>query len=131
MLLGRESEVIKNLGDLVLRHLDPPANRHFLLPRKQRHRSHLLQIHPHRVVQPLGTAAVLLVIYRQAQYLRVLWRRRMVDFVRMLLLVLLDQPRKRYAFRQGHGTVQAISGGKVEHGRFLMVGAHNRYGQLF
>ena len=39
------------LCDLIFGFLDPLGNLHFLLARQQRHLAHLLEIHPHRVIE--------------------------------------------------------------------------------
>ncbi len=51
MLFARESEAVNDFFNLVLGVLDAFGNLNFLLPVQQRHLAHLLQIHPHRVVQ--------------------------------------------------------------------------------
>ena len=46
------------LRSFVFRRLDALGNFHLLLARQQRHRAHLLEIHPHRVVQRVQPAVV-------------------------------------------------------------------------
>jgi hypothetical protein len=58
VLFGRETEMIKNLRDLGLRFFDATADFDFLFRCQQRHRAHLLEVHAHRIVQPVGTAAI-------------------------------------------------------------------------
>ncbi len=46
-----ESEAIDVSRDHLFGFLDALGDFHFLLPRQQRHLAHLLQIHPHRIVE--------------------------------------------------------------------------------
>ena len=51
MFLGRKSEAANDAAEFVLRSLDALRNLHLLFPGQQRHLAHLLEIHPHRIVQ--------------------------------------------------------------------------------
>ena len=51
MRLRDETEAMDVRLHLLFGFLDPLGNLHFLLARQQRHRAHLLQIHPHRIVE--------------------------------------------------------------------------------
>ena len=57
VFLAGKAEAVNDFADFVFGGLDAFGNFHFLLARQQRHLSHLLEIHPHRVienVQPVG-----------------------------------------------------------------------------
>ncbi len=51
VLLARETEAVDDPGDFRLGLLNALGNLHLLLARQQGHLPHLVQIHPHRVVQ--------------------------------------------------------------------------------
>ena len=50
------------MRDFVFRGLDALGNLHLLLARQQRHLAHLLEIHPHRVVQNVQPRLLLLLV---------------------------------------------------------------------
>ena len=58
-----ESEPINVLLHHVLRFLDAFGNLDFLLPGQQRHLAHLLEIHPHRVIERVQPDLCLLFIF--------------------------------------------------------------------
>ena len=51
VFLAGEAEAVNDAFDLVLRLFDALGNFHLLLARQQRDLAHLLEVHPHRVVQ--------------------------------------------------------------------------------
>ena len=64
VFLAGKAKTVNDRAQLVFRLLDALGNLHLLLARQQRHRAHLLEIHPHRVVQRVQLARFLLVVFR-------------------------------------------------------------------
>ena len=62
VLLAGETEAVNDAFDLVLRLLDPLGNFHLLLARQQGNLAHLLEVHPHRVIQDVQPRLVLVLI---------------------------------------------------------------------
>ena len=60
VFLAGETEAVNDFADFVFGGLDALGNLHLLLARQQRHLPHLLEIHPHRIVQNVQPAGVLL-----------------------------------------------------------------------
>ena len=60
VFLAGKAEAVNDFADLVFRGLDALGNFHLLLARQQRHLPHLLEIHPHRVVQDVQPRRVVL-----------------------------------------------------------------------
>jgi len=61
VFLAGEAEAVNDFADFVLGGFDALGNFHLLLARQQGHLPHLLEIHPHRVVENIEPVGVLLV----------------------------------------------------------------------
>ncbi len=60
VFLAGEAKTVNDFAQFVFRRLDAFGNFHLLLAGQQRHRAHLLEIHPHRIVQRIQPAVVFL-----------------------------------------------------------------------
>ena len=60
VFLAGKTEAVNDFADLVFRGLDALGNFHLLLARQQRHLAHLLEIHPHRIIERVQPARVFL-----------------------------------------------------------------------
>ncbi len=60
MLLAGKTKGVNDFADLIFRGLDALGDFHLLFARQQRHLSHLLEIHPHRVVERIQPIRVFL-----------------------------------------------------------------------
>ena len=64
VLLAGEAKTINHRPQFIFRRLDTFGNLHLLFARQQRHQPHLLEIHPHRIVQRVEVAGFNLVLFR-------------------------------------------------------------------
>ena len=64
VFLARKAKAVDDPGDLRFGILNAFGNLHLLLARQQRHLSHLVQIHPHRIVQNIQPRRVFLLAFR-------------------------------------------------------------------
>ena len=60
VFLAGEAEAVNDFADFVFGGFDALGNFHLLLAGQQRHLAHLLEIHPHRVVQNIQPVGVVL-----------------------------------------------------------------------
>jgi len=60
VFLAGKTEAVNDFADFIFRRLDALGNLHLLFARQQRHLAHLLEIHPHRVVERVQPVRVFL-----------------------------------------------------------------------